>query len=152
MGLLDNLGGLAGALGAGNTKLALMQAVIGMLAHGNEPGGLGGAGGMGGLPGLLQRFQNAGLGDAVASWIGTGANLPVSAGEVQSALGDGPLRHLAEAAGIGEMDAAHQLSSVLPSLIDRLTPTGQVPSEGLQQDSVAGALSSLSELFSGKTP
>ena len=82
MGLLDNLGGLAGQLenlgGPANPKAALVEGVLGMLVHGNEPGGLGGSGGLGGLGGLLQRFQSAGLGPQVASWVGSGANASVS--------------------------------------------------------------------------
>ena len=155
MGLLDNLGGLAGQLGAtntgGNPKAALIQAVLGMLVHGNEPGGLGGSGGIGGLAGLLQRFQGAGLGDAVASWLGNGANQPVSPAQVQSALGDGPLRTLAEHAGLDEHEAASHLSELLPQLVDRLTPNGQIPQTGVHDGGVEGALAALSGLFDSRT-
>ncbi len=154
MGLLDNLGGLAAQLGgqqgtnaSGDPKAALVQAVLGMLVHGNEPGGLGGSGGLGGLGGLLQRFQGAGLGDAVASWMSNSANVPVSPDEVKSALGDGPLRTLAEHAGLDENEAATHLSSLLPQLVDRLTPNGQLPANGVHEGGVAGALESLSGLF-----
>jgi uncharacterized protein YidB (DUF937 family) len=157
MGLLDNLGAIAGQLGGiqnangtADPKAALVQAVLGMLVHGNEPGGLGGSGGIGGLGGLLQRFQSAGLGDQIASWIGSGANTPISADQIKSALGDGPLRALAEHAGLDEDEAASHLSSLLPQMVDKLTPGGQVPAEGLQESGVAGALDSLSHLFVNK--
>lgn len=155
MGLLDNLGGLAGLGGpqtntAGDPKAALVQAVLGMLVHGNEPGGLGGAGGLGGLGGLLQRFQGAGLGDAVASWLGNGPNAPVSPAQVRTALGDGPLRTLAEHAGLDENEAAGHLSGLLPQLIDKLTPNGQLPSNGLHEDGMTGAIEALGHLF-GRT-
>ncbi len=157
MGLLDNLGGLAGQLGGvqnantgGDPKAALVQAVLGMLVHGNEPGGLGGAGGLGGLGGLLQRFQGAGLGDAVASWLGNGPNAPLSPDQVRSALGDGPLRTLAEHAGLDENEAAGHLSALLPQLIDRLTPNGQLPSNGLHEGGMGGAMEALGHLF-GRT-
>ena len=155
MGLLDTIGGLAGQFGGmqndgSNPKAALMQAVLGMLAHGNEPGGLGGAGGFGGLSGLLQRFQNAGLGDAAASWVGTGANLPVSADQIKSALGDGPLRTLAEHAGLDENEVASHLSGLLPQMVDKLTPQGQVPADGLHSDGLAGAIGALGQLFGNR--
>lgn len=157
MGLLDNLGGLAGQLGglqnmntSGDPKAALVQAVLGMLVHGNEPGGLGGAGGLGGLGGLLQRFQGAGLGDAVASWLGNGPNAPVSPDQVRSALGDGPLRTLADHAGLGEDEAAGHLSTLLPQLIDKLTPNGQLPANGLHEGGMSGAIDALGHLF-GRT-
>ena len=156
MGLLDDLGGLAGQLGGqqdtagGDPKAALVQAVLGMLVHGNEPGGLGGSGGLGGLGGLLQRFQGAGLGSAVASWLGAGPNAPVSPDDVKSALGDGPLRTLAEHAGLGEDEAAGHLSTLLPQLIDKLTPNGQLPSNGLHEGGMSGALDAIGHLF-GRT-
>ena len=157
MGLLDNLGGLAGQLGglqgtntSGDPKAALLQAVLGMLVHGNEPGGLGGSGGIGGLGGLLQRFQGAGLGDAVASWVGNGANQPVSPDQVKSALGDGPLRTLAEHAGLDEDEAATHLSTMLPQMVDKLTPNGQPPAAGLPEGGLVGALESLGGLFGNR--
>ena len=153
MGLLDNLGGLAGQLGGlqgggANPRAALIQAVLGMLVHDNQPGGLGGSGGIGGLGGLLQRFQGAGLGDAVGSWVGPGANQPVSPDQVRSALGDGPLRTLAEHAGMDEDETATHLSGLLPQMVDGLTPNGQLPPAGeVHEGGVAGALESLSHLF-----
>ncbi len=155
MGLLDTIGGLAEQFGnpqaGGNPKAALVQAVLGMLVHGNEPGGLGGSGGLGGLGGLLQRFQSAGLGNAVASWVGTGSNLPVSADQIKSALGDGPLRTLAEHAGMSEDDAASHLSGLLPQMIDKLTPQGQLPANGIHEGGLAGAVDVLGQLFGHKT-
>ena len=155
MGLLDTIGGLAGHMGnqpndGSNPRAALVQAVLGMLMHGNEPGGLGGSGGLGGLGGLIQRFQTAGLGDAAASWIGTGSNLPLTADQVRAALGDGPLRTLAEHAGVDEDEAASHLSDLLPQMVDRLTPQGQVPAEGVHEDGLAGAIAVLGQLFGNK--
>jgi uncharacterized protein YidB (DUF937 family) len=159
MGLLDNLGELAGQLGgsqgattSADPKAALVQAVLGMLVHGNEPGGLGGSGGIGGLGGLLQRFQNAGLGDHVASWVSGGANAAVSGDQIKAALGDGPLRILAEHAGLDEDQAAAHLSTLLPQLVDRLTPNGQVPAPGTMPDGgIAGVMESLGHLFTRTT-
>src|SRR5690348_17678538 len=37
-----------------------------------------------GIPAIVAKFQNAGLGDHVQSWIGTGANAPVSPEQVGS--------------------------------------------------------------------
>ena len=153
MGLLDTLGGLAGQFGGtqNNPRAALIQAVLAMLARGNEPGAVetdsGGAGGFGGLSGLLQRFQGAGMGDAVASWIGTGSNLPVSADQIRTALGSGPLKTLAEHAGLSEDDAASHLSGLLPQMVDKLTPNGVLPEEGVHEDGLAGAMRRLSGLF-----
>lgn len=153
MGLLDNVGAALGGVqgeGTGDPKAALVQAVLGMLMHGNQPGGLGGSGGLGGLAGLLQRFQGIGLGDAVASWIGSGANTPVSGDQVRAALGDGPLRLLAEHAGLGEDEAASHLSGLLPQIVDRLTPDGRIPDgadDQLHPGGIVGALEAMGHLF-----
>ena len=157
MGLLDNLGAIAGQLGAAegtagtaDPKAALIQAVLGMLVHGNQPGGLGGSGGIGGLGGLLQRFESAGLGPQVASWIGGGPNAAISSDQVKAALGDGPLRTLAEHAGLDEDEAATHLSSLLPQMVDKLTPNGTVPASPVQSDSLAGAVETFSHLFTNR--
>jgi uncharacterized protein YidB (DUF937 family) len=41
----------------------------------------------GGLGELVARFQQGGLGDVVSSWISTGQNLPISADQLSSVLG-----------------------------------------------------------------
>jgi uncharacterized protein YidB (DUF937 family) len=156
MGLLDNLSTLTQSLGGAqdpqaNPRGALVQAVLGMLVHGNEPGGLGGSGGLGGLGGLVQRFETAGLGPQVASWIGTGQNLPISMDQVKAALSDGPLHTLAEHLGIDENEVASHLSGVLPEIVDKLTPAGQVPAAGTPEGGIPGALEALGHLFSPRT-
>jgi uncharacterized protein YidB (DUF937 family) len=124
MGLLDAaLGMLGGNQGqGGDTKSMLIQAVIGML--GNSQNGQQG----GGLQSLIGSFQNAGLGEIVGSWVGTGQNMPISAAQIQQALGGGHLSQLADAAGVSHDEAAGGLAEMLPGLIDKLTPDGQVPS------------------------
>ena len=71
-------GGLGGLIGMVTSNPQLLQVVTGMLS--NE-------GGQGGLGGIMAKFQQAGLGDAVGSWVGHGENQPVSADQVTSALG-----------------------------------------------------------------
>jgi uncharacterized protein YidB (DUF937 family) len=86
------------------------------------------AGGVQGLAGMLQQH---GLGEAVQSWIGTGANQPVSGEQLGQALQNGGLGSVVqEAAGRLGVDPGQllgQLSQVLPHAVDHLTPDGQVP-------------------------
>ena len=100
----------------------------------NKAGG--GAGAAGGLGGLIGALTQGGLGNVAGSWVGTGQNLPVSAEELQNALGDsgggGLLAQIAQQAGMSHGDAASGLSQILPGLVDKLTPDGQIP----QQDSL----------------
>jgi len=81
----------------------------------------------GGISGLMQKFQSAGMGDVMSSWIGTGANKPVSPAALQQVLDPATVQAIAEKTGlpIGELMA--QASQQLPHMIDGLTPNGQVP-------------------------
>jgi uncharacterized protein YidB (DUF937 family) len=143
MGLLDSVLGALNNNANGNTtggdpKAALIQAVLGMLANNNNQSG-GTLGGSGGLGGLLATLQNAGLGQIVDSWIGTGQNQPVSGDQLAQALGDDQLSGLAQTAGIPQGDIAGHLAQILPGLVD-LTPNGQVPASGGDLGSEIGNL------------
>lgn len=157
MGLLDSI--LGSVLGGGQSQnsqnsgqAALINAVIQMIANKGGggfasslgAGGGGGAlGGLGGLGGLIGALTQGGLGNVASSWVGTDQNMPVSADQLQSALGGssggGILAQLAQAAGMSHGETASQLSQILPGLVDKLTPDGQVP----QQDSLENMLGSM---------
>ena len=121
-GGMGGLGGIGGLLGMVASNPQLLQAITGMLGNDGEHGGLGG---------LISKFQQAGLGDVVGSWISNGQNQPVSGDQVTSALGSDAISGLAEKLGISPDAAASQLSNILPGLIDHLTPQGQAPGGGL---------------------
>jgi len=127
MGLLDDVTKLAGMSGATGGNLggnsALVQSVLGML-------GASGSGGGGGIGNLVQAFSQAGLGDIVSSWVGTGQNQPISPQQLQQGLGADRLRELAQSAGLSEEAATGALSGLLPTMVDKLTPDGNVPQPG----------------------
>ncbi|HWU75093.1 MAG TPA: YidB family protein [Rhodanobacter sp.] len=85
----------------------------------------------GGLQGLLGILQQHGLGNAAQSWVGTGANQPVSGDQLGQALQGGGLgsivQELAGKAGMNPDQLLGQLSQLLPHAVDHLTPNGQVP-------------------------
>ncbi len=125
MGLFDSIAGqvaqqataaLSGQGGAGGDKM--MQMVMGLL---NNPE-------LGGISGLVNAFQKNGLGEVVASWISNNTNLPISAAQIQSVLGQGPLQDLAAKTGLSTNEVAAKLSEHLPGLVDQLTPEGKLPS------------------------
>lgn len=130
-GLGDLLGSALGGAGAGTGGQAnLLNIVLSMLA--NQGGGMsGGQGGMGGLGGLIAQFQQAGLGDVMNSWISTGENQPISPDQVSQVFGQEGLSSIASQLGVSQVDAASQLSELMPQVIDRLTPSGQAPAGGL---------------------
>ncbi len=88
----------------------------------------------GGVQGLINTLQQNGLGGAVQSWIGSGANQPVSADELGQALRNGGLGAVVQEAagkiGVDPNDLLGKLAQVLPHAIDHLTPNGQVPDAG----------------------
>jgi uncharacterized protein YidB (DUF937 family) len=82
---------------------------------------------VGGIAGLQQMFQQKGLGSVVSSWIGTGQNLPISADQLHNVLQGGALQDLATKSGMDTSQLAGLFSALLPHVVDKLTPNGQVP-------------------------
>ena len=120
------LGGLGGGLGGIIGMLAsnpqLIQVVTSMLSNNGAQGGLGG---------LAEKFGQAGMGDVLGSWIGTGQNQPISGDQLGNVLGSDALAGIAAQLGLNPGEAAGQLAQVLPGLVDHLTPNGQAPQGGL---------------------
>ena len=114
--------GLGGIIGALANNPQVLQAITGMLANDGSHGGLGG---------LVSKFQQAGLGDVIGSWVGSGENKPISGDQITQALGPDTISDLASKFGLNTGDTAGQLSNILPGLIDKLTPHGAAPAGGL---------------------
>lgn len=83
----------------------------------------------GGLGGLLDKLTSAGHGGAVNSWLGSGPNTHIPPESLGSALGQTTISDLARNAGMSEQQLLSELSRVLPGVVDRLTPNGQVPGQ-----------------------
>ncbi len=135
MGLLDNLtSALTSQPGQGagaNPTSAVVSEVLTLIE--NRPGGLGG---------LLQSFQQNGLGHLFQSWVGTGQNLPISAGQIQSVLGAECTAKIAQATGIPQAQIESHLATLLPQLIDHMSPGGQLP-----QGDLRGVLAGVAQRF-----
>jgi uncharacterized protein YidB (DUF937 family) len=84
-------------------------------------------GGGSGLSGLMAAFERGGLSEIVSSWISTGRNKPVAAGQLMATLGSDALDQFARQAGLPQAQAASVLATVLPLLVDHVTPDGKVP-------------------------
>ncbi|MDR2851473.1 MAG: YidB family protein [Burkholderiaceae bacterium] len=139
MGLLDSLLGQVGQVfgnSAQNQGGGALSGLLGPLA-GTLGGLLSNDGGHGGLGGLVSKFQQAGLGDVVNSWVGNGQNEPVSPDQVSQALGPDTVTQLAGQLGINAQSLLPLLASALPAVVNKLTPNGEVPAQG------AGAQSDL---------
>ena len=116
MGLLDSVAGaVLGKLGGQQGGMA--QIAMDMF---NQHGG---------LNGVLDKFKQAGLGDAAASWVGKGENLPISADQVSSVLGSGAIAEMAAKFGISPTTLSTQIAEHLPNLVDKMTPNGEVTAD-----------------------
>ena len=140
MGLLDET--ISSALPGGNLTKPMIIALFTLLASGalyksgtpagpvadtpiappSEDDGL-----LGGLGGLLRQFHEGGKDDVIDSWISPGNNRPISPGDLGSALGPNVIRSLARKTGLREQDLVEQLSEILPTVVDKLTPKGRLP-------------------------
>lgn len=83
----------------------------------------------GGLGGLLDKLTSAGHGGAVNSWLGSGPNTQIPPENLGSALGQTTISDLARNAGMSEQQLLSELSRVLPGVVDKLTPNGQIPDQ-----------------------
>ncbi|MFM9912266.1 MAG: YidB family protein [Methylophilaceae bacterium] len=116
MGLLDQV---ASQLGGGQSG-GLIDGLMGMI---NSPE-------IGGLQGVVVKFQQGGLTTAVASWISTGDNVSVSAEQIQSVLGNEHIQQIADKLGVDTAQASASIAEMLPQLVDKLTPNGELPEGG----------------------
>jgi uncharacterized protein YidB (DUF937 family) len=140
MGLFDQIAGqvLGSLANSGDARQAgLIEVIAGLI---NNPQ-------TGGLSGLIGAFERGGLSSVVSSWVGTGANLPVSPEQVQSVLGDDRIAAMAQQLGFSQEELSGHLSQLLPQVIDKLTPNGEVP-----QDGGLATLGGLLDAFKGAQP
>lgn len=141
----DLLGGLLGGQGGGGGGL---EDILGRLTGGQGGSGQAsrtsaGAGGMvamllplvagflknGGLNKILSGFQQQGLGAQAQSWVGTGPNDGVSGAQVEQVVGQEQIAEIARQLGITEGQAADAVAEVLPRVVDRVSPQGELPAE-----------------------
>jgi uncharacterized protein YidB (DUF937 family) len=111
MGLLDSL--LGGSLS--QIEAAAVPALISAALQKTN---------LGDLQGLVNQLQQGGLGPQVQSWLGNGANLPVSPDQLRSALGSGQIAQLAAQFGVTPEAALKLMSEHLPGVIDKASPNG----------------------------
>ena len=129
MGLLDSLENQALGNLLGNSSNPLATGLLHMIQ--NQPGG---------LQGLVQAFQEKGLGGLASSWVSTGENLPINSDQIHQVLGSEQVQALAAKAGISPESAGAAIAQLLPTIVDKLTPNGQVPAQSSVVDLVSGLL------------
>ena len=129
MGLLEEVLAMAGSTGAQQSQHAsALSAILSLI---NSPQ-------VGGLAGLQSMFQLGGLGHIMSSWIGNGPNLPVSANQLQNVLHGGSLQQAAQQAGMDSSQFTNTMSTLLPHLVDKVSPNGQLPDASALQQMLKG--------------
>lgn len=143
MGGLDDL--LKGADGSGGGGLGdLLGGILGGGARGGslDSGGLGGNPMLrmllplvasllmnGGLQKILGRLQQSGKGSTGQSWVSAGPNQPVDGADIRAALDERELSDIAQQLGVSEDEAADAVALVLPDVVDKATPAGELPED-----------------------
>ncbi len=105
-----------------------------------------------GLSAIVDILQRHGLGDRAESWIKSVPNVDVSGTELSAALAEDSsvlspkwVESTARASGLTQPEVFDHLAHILPSVIERLTPRGELPSEPVLQtnlDAIRKQLSS----------
>jgi uncharacterized protein YidB (DUF937 family) len=124
MGLLDELGSsLKGAMGqvlsqaVGDVEANALPVLLSQVLSKTD---------LGSVSGLVAKLQAAGLGNQVSSWLGNGANLPVTSDQLRAALGDEQVKQIANAIGLPADKLLPVLSQYLPAAIDKMSPNGKL--------------------------
>jgi uncharacterized protein YidB (DUF937 family) len=126
MGLFDSLVGQVESALSGNQG-GVMDAVTHLI---NNPE-------TGGLQGLVKTLQDNGLGNQVASWIGTGQNIPVTPDQILQVIGNDRLQSIAQKFGLSPQTLSSGLAEMLPHVIDKLSPNGQLPANHLVEQGLS---------------
>jgi uncharacterized protein YidB (DUF937 family) len=150
-GMGGRLGGGLGGLGGGLGGIALGSVLGGMMRNRapSQPMGVPGGGRPyanqtallvmllplamrwvqknGGMGSVLDRFRQKGFGPQAQSWVGTGANDGIDEQAVQQVVGQGELQQMAQRLGVPEHEVAQAFAEIMPEMVDKLTPEGQLP-------------------------
>jgi uncharacterized protein YidB (DUF937 family) len=129
MELFDEVLSMAGAAAGQQEQHA--GALVAIMDYLNSPQ-------VGGITGLQKMFEQGGLGGVFSSWVSNGQNQPISANQLQDVLHSGAFEEAAQKSGIDANQLTGIMSTLLPHLVDKLTPNGQVPEGGALQSLFKG--------------
>lgn len=116
----------------------ILQAAASLLDSGDSSVGEGF-----GLEDVIGALKGGGLERVVSSWLGSGQNQGIDGSQLEKALGPDVLGQFASRAGVGEAQAGSVLASVLPQLVNQLSPRGAAPDSGSLGGLLGGVMSSL---------
>lgn len=107
--------------------------------------------GNGGLSGVINRFEQSGLGQHAQSWIGNGQNMPITGDHIGQVFGADQVQQVAQQLGVDATKASNLIAGILPTVIDKLTPHGQMVNNDQAQQGLASMISKgISSIFGQK--
>ena len=118
-----------GGQGQGSPVSGILQQVLAFKDGDNQ-----------GVAAIISKFQAAGLGQHVQSWVGNGDNAPISGDQVAQAFPPEQIEGWAAKAGTTPDALREVLAQALPHMVDHLTPGGAVP-DGTGMPDLSGFLS-----------
>ncbi|MFW2076996.1 YidB family protein [Acinetobacter sp. ULE_I010] len=170
-GLGGILGSVLGGLGGGQQQQSqgglggVLGSVLGGLTGGQQQAPQGQAGGFnassllvavvplvlgwiqqnGGLQGALAKLQGSGLGDQVQSWVDPSqGNGQVDVQQIQSLFGGSQVEQVAQQANVPTNEVYGAISTVLPQIIDSLTPHGNDTDQNEANDDIQNVMNMVS--------
>lgn len=144
------LGGGMGGLGGGLGGIALGSVLGGMMRGGRGSiGGVARRGGgnqaallmmllplamrwvqrNGGMGAVLDKFKQKGFDRQAKSWVASGANDEIDEKAVEQVVGREELNAMAQRLGVPEEQVAQAFAEIMPEMVDKLSPEGQLPGE-----------------------
>lgn len=125
MGLMDSIketvkGEIASRFNEVGAQHPIASQLLSMFGGGNQAAG---------LSALVSTFQQKGFAEIVDSWVGTGANLPINADQIEQVLGPERLQQFAAKFRMDPQTLKGQLAQVLPTVVDKLTPNGKIENQ-----------------------
>ena len=76
------------------------------------------------LNGLVAALQKGGLNAQVQSWLGPGANLPITEDQLKAVLGNSQVQDFARHLGLPVDETLKNLAQYLPNIVDKASPNG----------------------------
>jgi len=78
------------------------------------------------LNGLVAALEKGGLGPQVQSWLGNGANMPITEDQLKAVLGNSQVQDFARHLGLPVDETLKLLAQYLPELVDKASPNGTI--------------------------
>ncbi len=121
-GIIGSL--LSGVLGQGGATASPLNSILQEVMSTPD------AQGQTGVAAIMSRFQASGLGAQAQSWLGSGANMPITADHIEQAFSPDQIAAWSEKTGATPDTIKQMLAEALPHAVDHVSPDGQVPAQG----------------------